>query len=40
MRVLGSRAQKLVSDQLGRDGKVHALLSWLLPDAKSQRRAA
>jgi len=40
MRVLGSRAQKLVSDQLGATAKSTALLSWLLPDAKSQRRAA
>jgi 3-deoxy-D-manno-octulosonic-acid transferase len=40
MRVLGTRAQKLVSEQLGATTKTTALLSWLLPDAKPQRRAA
>ncbi|MCA9123469.1 MAG: 3-deoxy-D-manno-octulosonic acid transferase [Planctomycetaceae bacterium] len=39
-RALGMRAQKLVSEQLGATAKTTALLSWLLPDAKSRRRAA
>lgn len=40
LRELGMRAQKLVSEQLGATAKTTALLSWLLPDAKPQRRAA
>jgi 3-deoxy-D-manno-octulosonic-acid transferase len=40
MRVLGTRAQKLVSEQLGATTKTTALVSWLLPEAKPQRRAA
>lgn len=40
MRALGARAKTLVLDQLGATAKTSALLSWLLPEAKSRRRAA
>ena len=40
LRALGTRAQKLVSEQLGATAKTTALLSWLLPEAKPTRRAA
>ena len=40
MRDLGTRAQKLVSEQLGATAKTAALSSWLLPEAKPQSRAA
>ncbi len=40
MRTLGANAQTLVTDQLGATAKTSALLSWLLPEAKSGRRAA
>lgn len=40
MQALGTRAQKLVSEQLGATAKTAALLSRLLPEAKPQSRAA
>ncbi len=40
MQFLGTRAQKLVSEQLGATAKTAALLSWLLPEAKPKSRAA
>jgi len=40
MHVLGTRAQTLVSDQLGATGKTAACLSHLLPEVKPQSRAA
>ena len=40
MQALGTRAQALVSEQLGATAKTAALLSWLLPEAKPQSRAA
>ncbi|MDA1051813.1 MAG: 3-deoxy-D-manno-octulosonic acid transferase [Planctomycetota bacterium] len=40
MQDLGTRAQQLVSEQLGATAKTADLLSWLLPEAKPQRRAA
>ncbi|MEO8494465.1 MAG: 3-deoxy-D-manno-octulosonic acid transferase [Planctomycetota bacterium] len=40
MQALGTRAQQLVSEQLGATNKTAALLAWLLPDAKRQNRAA
>ena len=38
--MLGTRAQKLVSQQLGATAKTAALLAWLLPEAKPRHRAA
>ncbi len=40
MQFLGTRAQQLVSEQLGATAKTAALISWLLPEAKPQSRAA
>lgn len=40
MRSLGTKAQKLVFEQLGATAKTVAQLSWLLPESKPQRRAA
>ncbi|MEX0818893.1 MAG: 3-deoxy-D-manno-octulosonic acid transferase [Pirellulaceae bacterium] len=40
LRVLGDRARKLVSEQLGATAETAALLSRLLPDVKIERRAA